>query len=536
MSSEKLTNKNYIFLRLFKKWSWYIIILSAFFQGIIFPSTSNFFGISITILGWYLTDKLVLQINLFQKFTLSTLILVGYALTQYYLPLTFTLLEGKPLIYNLKYPDNVFIHSILAFIIMVICHQWYRTFHSLNKPFRNKAQKLLQKLNFFTAPSVLQVWLMGIIGLTSMFVSYFFIKQSYENISEGADNKFIEGFIPFTYAPYFLLLCQLYSPRELRNKKITIILVILFSTLVFAVGIGGNARSLFITGLVATAIGYFVGLILGKFSHKIFTIKSITLAFIVFWFVTGPLSDLGTSMVIARAQRGNISKIQMLDKTLELYKDKQALRFFKLAEGKKIKEWDEHYFDNIFLARFCNLKFNDVGLEQYYKMDGIDSRMFDYSVARFWSVLPQPLLDVLQLNIDKKKILSASIGDQMLHVAGGSNALGTFRTGQFASTGMASFGLGYLLLLGFGLIPLFFLLDLFVIYRQTNDNIYTFISLGGLLPITSFFMFLSLSTTSQSVIFIFTYMLRDWPQLVTLYLLLFFVSKQLSILISGSKR
>jgi hypothetical protein len=377
---------------------------------------------------------------------------------------------------------------------------------------------------------------MGLIGLTAMFVSYFFIKQSFENQSEGTGNKFIEGLIPFTYAPYFLIIKNLYANDNSKIKRF-FPKILAFTIIVFAVGIGGNARSLFITGIVAAGIGYFLGLLLGKFEFKILTGKNIMIASIAFWLLTGPIADIGTAMLVVRQQRGTISKEAMLRKTIDVYEDKEALRVYKKIadENRLIREWDEHYFDNIFLARFCNLKFNDASLEQYNKIGRVDPQLQQFSIDRSLAVLPQPMLSLLQIDIDKIKLISSSFGDNLFSRAGGSYALGGFRLGQFAGTGMASFGWWYLLILAVGIIPVYFALDLFVIHskgiRRTLSS--PLLSLSGLIPITTIFMFLSLSSISESVVNLYTYLLRGWPQLVILYWLMFFITRRIGWLISS---
>ena len=519
------------FLGKFIKVSWIVLILSVLIQCIIFWSVENFFASVCVLIAWSITTTIVLTKKNLNNYSLSTFLIIGFALTQYLLPIVFILLEGKPLVYNLKYPFEVFIHSILALIVLVISHLAYKALSSPLSSLRFKLQKSMKFAGLFNAPKDSEVWIMGIIGLLAMFASYFFIKQSFQNESEGSGNKFIEGLVPFTYSPYLLLVKALYGASSSKLKGY-IPKILVFTALLFAVGIGANARSLFITGIVAGGIAYFLGLLLGKLSFRFFSGKNFAIVAFFVWLATGPLADIGTAMVVVRSQRGSISKTEMLLKTLDTYDDKEALRSFKkmIADSRINLVWDEHYFDNIFLARFCNLKFNDLSIEQANKINQIDEKMQNYSLDRLWSIFPQPVLSLLQVDLDKKTVLSSSFGDYLYFRSGGSaNALGGFRTGQFAGTGMAAFGWWYLLLLGLGIIPVYFLLDLFVISIKSPvlKSRFFRISFAGLLSITSIFMFLSLSSTSESVINIFTYILRGWIQIVLLYWIVYALTRKL---------
>ncbi|RAJ96084.1 hypothetical protein LX87_03834 [Larkinella arboricola] len=517
------------FLYVFKKWSSVIIAIAGILQLLFFWSPANLFSVSCVWLAWWLTDKFVLVSSKLSRFTLSTLILLGYAITQYFLPIVFTLVEGKELVFNLKMPYDIFTHSLAAFVVMLIAHHLYTNNKLMNGIFRVKLQKFLTSKYFYTPPTDGQIWFIGITGLVCMFVSYFFVKQDYNNYSEGSGNKFMEAFIPFTYAPYFLLLKELYGGTTHKKTKKLYIQIILFTVALLAVGIGGNARSLFIKGFVAAGITYFLGLLLGRFNYeKIFTIKNVIILALGFVVVTGPLADIATAMVIVRGQRGSISKMEMLVRTLEIFKDKDAIRAYKLAAvDRKVSEWDEHYFDNLFLARFCNLKYNDASLELADKIGEVDREMRNYSIDRFWSTFPKPVLEFLHIDVNKDFVTSCSYGDYLFLRAGGYNALGGFRTGQFAGTGMAAFGWWYLLILLTGIVLAFFIFDLFVVHKVKGNYNTVYLSLIGLLPITSTFTFMASSSTSESVMNIFNFLIRGWIQISLLYFLLFIVSKKL---------
>ena len=290
-----------------------------------------------------------------------------------------------------------------------------------------------------------------------------------------------------------------------------------------------NARGLFMQGLTSMALVFFLGLLIDKFDYRIFKMKYVIIGMMSFWIITGPLSDIGTAMVVVREQRSDISSQELLNKTLLVFQDKQAIsNYKKLALSNIGADWDEIYFDNIFLARFCNLKFNDSNLLQGLKIKENDTRMLNYSIDRFWAILPSPILEVMQIDIDKKSVTSNSFGDYLYFCNGGENALGGFRTGNFAGTGMAAFGWWYLVILGIGMIPLFFLIDLFTFNFKKKGTTKVFFSLVGLILISTIFTFWGTSSASESVVSIYTFIVRGWLQSVLLYFVVFKLSSSLS--------
>ncbi len=519
----------YPFLNLFRYWMMRVVLGAGVVQLIFFFSAENLFAVISAILGWKLTETYILKPVYLLKYTISSLIILGFSLTQFCMPLIFTLVEGKPLIYNLDLPYQVFTHSLLAIMTLLLAHALYRHLVPMKNVLRVRLQSTLARLSFYKAPTSTQAWIMGFIGILSMAATYFGgNRYGVSDEDRGTAAKIFQGLTVFAYTPFFLLLQPLYA-RNVRFRKVKIWKILLFLALIILLGIGGNTRGVFMIALTTSAIAYFFGLLIGKFDYKIFKLKNILAALIGFWILTGPLSDLGTAMVVVRSQRSDISGAELLSKTLDVYQDKEALRFYKHAALDATSDWDEHYFDNIFLARFCNLKYNDEGLKQTKRIGRVDNKMRKYTLDKFWAMLPQPVLDGLGVGINKDQLISSSFGDYLFQRAGGTNALGGFRTGQFASTGMTAFGWWYLLILFVGIIPMFFLFDIFVLYfRGESGRGVNYISMAALMLLNTFFMFLSLSSTSESVIMIYNYMLRGWIQLAITYWLIFLISRKLS--------
>ena len=127
-------------------------------------------------------------------------------------------------------------------------------------------------------------------------------------------------------------------------------------------------------GLTTPAFAYALGLLLGVYKTRILTVRNVLAAGAVVWVLTGPFADLGTAMVIVREQRKDVSPGELFNLTLETLDDKKAI---ESAQKESLSEspdfdWDERYLNNIFTARFANIKFNDV--EPYYVFKGWNLR------------------------------------------------------------------------------------------------------------------------------------------------------------------
>ncbi|MEJ7663169.1 MAG: hypothetical protein WKG07_28345 [Hymenobacter sp.] len=109
-------------------------------------------------------------------------------------------------------------------------------------------------------------------------------------------------------------------------------------------------------------------------------------------------------MVLVREQRHDISYVELISNTLEAATDKAAIERYRAlnAADESGVSWDENYVSNIFLARFCNIKFNDLSLGRAEKYPEHDPRMLTYSGNYILAELPQPALDALNLtSVDK---------------------------------------------------------------------------------------------------------------------------------------
>jgi hypothetical protein len=516
------------FLPLLIRLSWIILIVFSLLQIYFFPTLDNALAIASVVIAWLILTTLFLQLKVLKAYPLSTFLILGFTATQFYFPLIFTLLEGKPVIFNLELPLQVFLHSSICLVVLSAAHLIYQ---KINRPCLRESPTLLEKANFFTPPTDQQLWLMGIIGLSCAFYVHLYALTAANSVGAASD-KLLEALVPFSYAPFFIPFGKLYGNIKTHTNKLALSLL-LYTAVLFAISIARNSRGAFMIGFTSLGFSYLLGLLLGYYETRIFTLKNTLIAALAFWLFTGPVADIGTAMVLVRQQRSDIPYTQLLSLTYDAFNDKEAIRIYRLADIDltEKKEWDENYLNNIFISRFSNLKFNDNSLLLASKINEGDPDILNFTVDHFLATLPSPVLEIFGVQIDKGSVNKMSFGDYLLaKVSGNQEVLGSFLIGHFAGLGMAAFGWWYLAILGIGIIPVYFLYDKLAIhcknspYLESRSATTVQFSFCGLLALTAVFQFLPV----ESVESIGAFLVRGWLQMVLLYFCIFHLTRWLS--------
>lgn len=516
------------------KASWLVLVVASLYQLLFHPSLPNFIAIGTITVAWALFTSIFFRAEILGTYPLSTLMILGFTTTQLYFPLVFTSLEGKSIVFNLEFPYLVFLHSSAAMVVIILSHALYR---SLRRPRAGQRPTILLKLGFFTVPTDAQVWLIGFVGVAATFYTYLYQPTGW-SVTGAASDKAVQSLLPFTYAPFCLPFKRLYGSTEKPTMRLLLPLAG-FTLLLFLVSIGRNSRGGFMVGFASVGFAYILGLLLGVYKARFFTLRNAILAVGAFWFFTGPVADIGTAMVLVREQRHDISYAELISNTLAASTDKAAIEHYRSLDAADDSgtNWDENYLKNIFLARFCNIKFNDLSLGRAEKYQEYDPRMRTYALNYILAELPQPALDALDLtSVDKTALKGGSIGDYLYYLTDGPPwVIGWYLTGHFAGTSMATFGWWYLLLLGVGLLPVYLLFDKLFLRdynAPTAAGAPSFrFSLCGLIMLDIIFRFFPM----EHVINIPVQLVRALPQLLLTYLLLFYVTRLVARLLPGGR-
>lgn len=510
-------------------WSKIILAIAIGFQCYYFGENANLVAMAYVAVVWLILTTFFMTEGILKKYPLSALIIIGFTATQFYLPLIFTSIEFKPLVYNLDLPYDVFFHSAAAFGVLLFAHFLYRFLPTQTQ----RSTSILKKAGFFTPPTDLQLWLMGIVGLLANVYSFIYANNVVSIVSGTPTDKLIEALYSFSYAPFFIPFKALFgSYKKTSNAIIT--WIIIFTIALFAISMARNSRGVFMIGFTSLGFSYILGLLLGVFKTPVINLKIIVIAVALIWLLVGPFSDLGTAMLVVRDGRKNVSKTELIEQTITAFQNKAAIRARETADRQYVRDWDEKYLDNIFIARFANIKFNDASLVQAKIVGNNNLNLRAFTINYVWGALPGPILKMVNPEIDKEMLYSQSFGDYIYNLAGaGASTYGGFRLGHFAGTGMAAFGWWYLVILGLSMIPVFLLFDKLCIkgnlryFRGKFIQSNTVFSICGLLALTSIFQYLP----TESVAGPFTFLIRGYAQMLLLYFVLYHLTRYFSSLV-----
>ena len=527
----------FAFLRQVIRGSWIALFLAITYQLIFHSGITNIIGMVAVVFGWMVASKALLRPRLLQTKLMSTFILLGFVSTQFYFPLLFTTIEGKPLIYNLELPEQVFLHASLCLVVLVLAHSFYQF---LMRVTPDRSVSLLGKVGFFDPPTHSQIWIMGIMGMASTFYVHLANPEAAQGATGDPSVKALQALAPFMYAPFFIPMSKLFGSKENIGKMFSL-LIAGYAILLFTISMAQNSRGTFMFGLLTPAIAYSLGLLLGVFRTRIFTLRNFVVAGVLVWALTGPFTDLGTAMLLVRDQRKDIPPSELITLTLEALDDREAIEARRKDDTTEPMDfdWDERYLDNLYTARFANIKFNDLSLNTYSKVGMYDPDMQQFSLDQLLASLPGPLLEIFNLDVDKETLHALSYGDYLYVLSGGYGTPTGWRVGHMAGTGMATFGWWYLAMLALIMLPVFYLVDKFFRPRTDEEaqessapeDKFKF-SFCGILILTPLFQFM----LHESVVAIVAYLIRGWIQIVLLYLVMFHVSRIISRVFARRKR
>jgi hypothetical protein len=494
-----------LFFKQVKSYISIVLVFLAVFQCIFFFSFENNVLVIVILTSYKLYDITIFNFNRFYRYPISSFLIFGYFMTQYFFPLLFTTLEFKKVSFNLNAPLEVSIHSLFTLISLILANLTYVNLCGYRR--NSKITLYLKHFGLFKLPSNPQIWFLGYLGLLCMvYTSLIVGSESGGNVFQ----KFMKGLNVYAYAPFFIIIKNLLIDKKTTKK--TYYYLIIFVFLIIIISVAKNARGSMLYGFAGLGFAFSLFRMLGLIKFKIFSKKTVFYLLLGVYLITGPLDQLSSAMLNVRDQRSNISSTELILMTFEAYFNEDLIIKKKSAVHDSYSIWDEHYLNNTFLARFSNLKFNDLSLEQANKIGtNSDFRMYDFH--KMAVVLPQPLLSLFDIKIDKGYVNSMSRGDMLLYTSAGAvGVLGGFRVGHFSGIGMVSFGWYYLLVFYVFLIPLFYLLDSFVYKEPKGKLIISFLIIIN-------FKFVFMYFPIDGVFGIGNYILRGWLESIVTYLL-----------------
>ena len=350
-------------------------------------------------------------------------------------PMLGTLLEGHSLTYTLLSPVETFFHRFVFAVILLIAH--FLVSMKMSRPILKSMAKLgvVLKTNISLPGKCL--WAFGVLGLLSLLMRKLPLPIEIFN--------FLQGFRYLLWAPFLLLLPPFYKETKQADKWF----LLLYYIIQVGIALAHNTRMAMIGPLALVGTGWLALLLLGYIRvNQKKLIKGLLIG-ICGLFALVILSDFSTAMLIERDKRKDRSIGDQFSATLTTFQDKKALDDYRkssvqMTDGVSADDvWLENYILNQFLARFVPIKFDDNCFNRVNSLNESELKSLrEISDQKVQAMLPDPVLDALDIQVDKAFVTSFSIGD-IINYLSKDGLLGGFVTGSMPAHAFAMYGWYY---------------------------------------------------------------------------------------------
>ena len=481
-----------------------LTILAYVVQFLIDFSTINIAASSIILCATLSIIFYLRWTNALESHPLSSFALFGFCLTSITGALWVQSATWTSVSEDLREPLVTFSLLTLYLAIAISAHSIYRL--NKNSTIGEKhsvLKRLFYRIGLFDSAQVSVLWGVGFIGLISLLLSVIF------PVANGISYLV---WVPFLIPYYREQLGEGYC-----NVKLNYIFLGLHTLLIASIAIAFNTRGILFSGFASLVLLFLLGLMRSKKVVSTTMLLRGGLFLLIIALLDLPASNLVTAMAAARTFKGQ--PIKVFKSTIENFNNPELLeKYVELAKREKYRsQYDEKYIDNPLLARLITTKFHDNAIYFAGKLSDKDKESVTRLTGDFlWTVLPQPILDVLKIDIKKDNMLF-SMGDVLSNYAIGTQLAGE-RTGSIFGQGWAVFG------------PLFFIVYFFMCWILFATIDLFFISIGkaqifsiiGVLNLWPNFLF---GITADSLNFLFINVVRGVIQSVFLYLIVFSIVK-----------
>lgn len=483
-----------------KKWLKIFVLIAIPLELLFFWSSENLAGSIMTIIC----------LLVFSKFLNSKYILTSpFAFLMYlsmflyrFLPLFSTLLEGNPISLGFEKPFKTFFFESLLFLISSAAF-FFAAKNSLNMR-NNPIQKVLYHIGFFKI-DIISIWVLGAIGFIVRLYTFSQGNAEYGDVG----GKFVDGLKYLLYAPSVLLFAGLTGLPNYSKKK----LVWIYLSVVFMINIASNSRAALITPIAIFLLLLFLNLIKNNIGfEKIFSPGKLLIIILFIVFGLEMLSDFSLAMLYNRNLRGDISRSELFERTIETYKNEDLIS--KLKNQRDSNEdmsvnyqdgWTETYIDNFMLNRYANLRITDQTL-YYADLKGYgDSEMLEDFKKQLLFMIPTPVLSLIGVQIDKSDN-KYSRGDLL-----SGSGLGSYKVTSHVGDGLVTFGFWYFLIQFLANFIVFSLLNSLIFFTR-NGVIY---SAFGLMSV---FTYLGMFRNSNGILIDISFIFRGFWQGIFTYL------------------
>lgn len=442
------------------------LILSSIAEFVFFPSAVHVCICVVNYLMWLIFSSVISKGSNYLYYPLSTFMVTGFTLCFIVLPIPATLLEFKPVSYNLHNPLVCFLNIYLCLVALMVAHCIYK---NISK--KNIISLCLRKTSFFS-PLSKKEFLIFTIGAISYTAISILVYGRWEDDNNLESKPLILSILSlmgmFVNLPVLLLFPTFHLVNWKSEAKSKYLFCILYGLILFVIGVASNVRTMSINYICLIGALFFFGFLTN--SIKVTLKKQYVVSFLVLlWFFTGPFMDISMAMVAVRGQKMNLSGIELLENTFAVYSNGKEMESLRKAKTMLVvggNDWDENYLNNDMLARFCSVKIFDESIFYAEKLGYNNTQMKDDYLHQLMSIWPTNISGLSKKERDIYRSYSET--DYMYALATKSGlGLGSFKIGSLPGLGLAIFGYWYLLIIILMFIPIFYYFDS-TIYRKNN--------------------------------------------------------------------
>lgn len=380
-----------------KRILWYVLGLCTVIELSIFPSINNLIGVIVSILSTMLFFKHIFRIDIIRRFPICFIVLLNLFCFMY-LPLIATLIDGKSMSHDLYNPVSTYILQFLYFCVSLLAFKVACQLSYTHKGL----QRILQKFDYFTSPTSLQLWLLGIIGWIPKLYLLF---HQYSDEQEGIGT--LSMFSIFVYAPILILYKPLMGGCWCTKKERIGVWVYIICLAILM--IATNSRSQMISPFIIVGMCYLISMFYERTKKIRIKASRVIICVVAMFVVTGPAEDMAYAMLAARSIRSDVSFTQLLDYSWNIYNDKKALSLLKKTVenaqtiNQDYRNWNEDYVSNLFLNRFCNYRVVDATIYHALRIGIPNAKMQEDFLNHLVVMFPQPMVDFMFGHKDKSK-------------------------------------------------------------------------------------------------------------------------------------
>jgi hypothetical protein len=449
-----------------------ILSVISFLELVLFPAWETLYAIFIVFLCVIIHKKTIFNSYNLIYYPASTIAISFYILFFVVLPMPATLIEFKPVTYNLHSTVDTFSNILILELLLILIHFIYRKLSKRKNIIRN----ILVKFNFYTKVSSNELWILII--ASALLWAYIILRYGLYTEESTNTSTQLPGYLyilnlllsGYSYCLFIFLMPNyniIKTPYKVNKTKIIIITAILF-----LIGIATNMRT---ASVMVIANGFFLFIVYNLYYpidyKKYLKPKTVIISIVLIYFFTGPFMDISKAMLDTREHRAGKSGIEMIEMTFNSLQDND-----KKKQNKKLKEsgiiWDEEYLDNDILNRFCSIKILDETLFHAQRAGYANPIMQEHLKIKMIDFIPGIIKKTFNIKTFEET-RHYSLTDVLYSLSINSpSARGGVKIGTLQGLGLAIFGYWYFLVLIPIFIIIFYFIDAGTLFNYSEKKIY----------------------------------------------------------------